>query len=83
MERKQAVTCDKCSNGSSSAAPFGGSVNASGNCNIYIYYRGCFSVKKKCVTGGFFHVPLACGFGERGGYFKDMSAILKQSQKPG
>lgn len=58
---------------------------ASGNCNIYIYYWGYFSGEKvsvECVTGGFFHVPLACGFGE-GGYFKDMSAIMKQSQKPG
>lgn len=36
---------------------------------IFIFIIGVISQEKKkmkCVTGGFFHVPLACGFGERG-----------------
>lgn len=64
-KNKHAVTCDKCSNGSSSARLRQWELQY-----LYIYIIGViFQEKKndvKCVTGGFFHVPLACGFGERG-----------------
>ena len=83
QNEKQAVTCEKCSKESSSVHPSAGSDSPVGTAIFIpsngVYFLGEIIVKR--VTGGFFHVPLACGFGERGIFLRTFSNRARNQGK--